>query len=60
MPKPEKDLNTLGRLVDHALQAAVQMDERTTIYLLSMASRDVMEKIEAANRTTTVPGDDAE
>ena len=60
MPKPEKDLNTLGRLVDHALQAAVQMDERTTIYLLSMASRDVMEKIEAANRTTTVPNDDAE
>jgi hypothetical protein len=60
MPKPEKDLNTLGRLVDHALQAAVQMDERTTIYLLSMASRDVMEKIEAANRTTTVPSDDAE
>jgi sensor histidine kinase regulating citrate/malate metabolism len=60
MPKPEKDLNTLGRLVDNALQAAVQMDERTTIYLLSMASRDVMEKIEAANRTTTVPSDDAE
>ena len=60
MQKPEKDLNTLGRLVDHALQAAVQMDERTTIYLLSMASRDVMEKIEAANRTTTVPSDDAE
>jgi hypothetical protein len=58
MPKPEKDLDTLSRLVDHALQAAVQMDETTTIYLLSMASQDVMEKIEAANRTTTAPSDD--
>jgi hypothetical protein len=56
----EKDLNTLGRLVDHALQAAVQMHETTTIYLLSMASQDVMEKIEAANRTTTAPSDDTE
>ena len=60
MTKPGKDLDTLSRLVDHALQAAVQMDERTTIYLLSMASRDVMEKIEASNRTTTAPSDDTE
>jgi hypothetical protein len=60
MPKPEKDLNTLSRLVDHALQAAVQMDETTTVFLLSMASQDVTEKIEAANRATTVPSDDDE
>jgi hypothetical protein len=60
MPKPEKDLNTLSRLVNHALQAAVQMGETTTIYLLSMASRDVTEKIEACNGTTTVPSDDTE
>jgi hypothetical protein len=60
MPTPEKDLDTLSRLVDHALQAAVQLDQKTTVFLLSMASRDVMEKIEAANRTTTVPGDDTE
>lgn len=58
MTRSEKDLNTLGRLVDHALQAAVQMDETTTIYLLSMASQDVTEKIAAANRTTTAPSDD--
>jgi hypothetical protein len=60
MTEPEKDLKTLSRLVDQALQAAVQMDETTTVFLLSMASQDVMEKIEAANRTTTVPSDDTE
>lgn len=58
MPKPEKDLNTLSRLVDHALQAAVQMDETTTVFLLSMARQDVIERIEAANRATTAPSDD--
>ena len=58
MTEPEKDLKTLSRLVDHALQAAVQMDETTTVFLLSMASQDVMEKIEAAHRTTTAPSDD--
>jgi hypothetical protein len=60
MRKPEKDLITLSRLIDHALQAAVQMDETTTVYLLSMASQDVTEKIEAANRTATVPSDETE
>jgi hypothetical protein len=34
------------------------MDETTTVFLLSMASQDVMEKIEAAHRTTTAPSDD--
>jgi hypothetical protein len=53
----EKDLNTLGRLVDHALQAAIQLEETTTIYLLSMASEEVSQRIEAAKRTTTVPDD---
>jgi hypothetical protein len=54
----EKDLNTLGRLVDHALQAAIQLDETTTIYLLSMASEEIAQRIEATNRTTTVPDDE--
>jgi len=58
MPKPERDLNTLSRLVDHALQAALQMDERTMVFLLSMASRDVTEKMAAADLTTTAPSDD--
>jgi hypothetical protein len=56
----EKDLNTLGRLVDHALQAAVQLDETATIYLLSMASEEISQRIEAASRTTTVPDEDDE
>jgi hypothetical protein len=54
----EKDLEVLGRLVDHALQAATQLGETATIYLLSMASEEVAQRIEAAKRTTTVPGDD--
>jgi hypothetical protein len=53
----EKDLITLSRLIDHALQAAVQLDETATIYLLSMASEEVSQRIEAAKRTTTVPDD---
>jgi len=60
MTEPEKDLKTLSRLVDHALQAAVQMDETTTVFLLSMARQDVMEKIEAASRSTMVPRNDTE
>jgi hypothetical protein len=54
----EKDLNTLGRLIDHALQAAVQLDETATIYLLSMASEEISQRIEATSRTTTVPDDE--
>lgn len=53
------DLNTLSRLIDNALAAAVQMDETTTVFLLSMASQDVTEKIEASN-CPTAPGDDTE
>ena len=48
MTEPEKNLKTLGRLAEHALQAAVQMDETPTVSLLSMASQDVMENIEYA------------
>jgi hypothetical protein len=54
----ENDLKVLGSLVDHALQAATQLDETATVYLLSMASEEVAQRIEAAKRTTTVRGDD--
>jgi hypothetical protein len=48
---PEKDLNKLSCMIEDALTVAVEMDEATTIYLLSMASIQVTEKIETANRT---------
>ncbi|HEV7600156.1 MAG TPA: hypothetical protein VGO49_07835 [Bradyrhizobium sp.] len=53
------DLNTLSRLIGDALAAAVQMDETTTVFLLSMASQDVTEKIAAAS-CPTAPGDDTD
>lgn len=48
---PEKDLNRLSRLVDEALAAAVQMGERTTALLLTMASLEVSHRIEAMDDT---------
>lgn len=45
---PEHDLSKLSRMIEDALVVAVEMDERTAIYLLSLASLDVTEKIEAA------------
>jgi hypothetical protein len=48
---PEKDLNTLSRLVDDALAAAVQMEEKTAALILSMASLEVSHRIEAIDDT---------
>jgi hypothetical protein len=42
---PEKDLSKLSRMIEDALVVAVEMDETTTIYLLSMASIEVTEKM---------------
>jgi hypothetical protein len=61
MSEPEKDLNTLSLLIDDALNAAVQMEETSSIFLLSMASLDVSQKIDAANLACpTAPSDDTE
>jgi hypothetical protein len=48
---PEKDLNRLSRLVDDALATAVQMDEKTAAFILSMASLEVSHQIEAIDNT---------
>lgn len=45
----EKDLSKLSRMIEDALVVAVEMDETTTVYLLSMASIEVTEKIQAAD-----------
>jgi hypothetical protein len=44
----EKDLSKLSRMIEDALVTAVEMGETTTVYLLSMASIEVTEKLEAA------------
>jgi hypothetical protein len=55
---PEKDLNKLSRMIEDSLALALEMDEATTIYLLSMTRLQVTEKIKAANHTTpTTPSD---
>jgi hypothetical protein len=41
----EKDLSKLSRMIEDALVIAVEMDETTAIYLLSMASIEVTEKM---------------
>jgi hypothetical protein len=48
---PEQDLSKLSRMIEDALVVAVEMDETTAIYLLSMASVELTEKIEAAGGT---------
>jgi hypothetical protein len=53
----QKDLSILNRLIEDALVVAVEMEEETTIYLLSMASIEVTERIRAVSRTVS---DDAE
>jgi hypothetical protein len=50
---PEKDLSKLSRMIEDALVVAVEMDETTTVYLLSMASIEVTEKLQAAESTTS-------
>jgi hypothetical protein len=47
----EQDLSKLNRLIEDALVIAVEMDETTAIYLLSMVSLELTEKIEAASST---------
>jgi hypothetical protein len=37
----QENVDTLGRLVDAALQLAVQIDQKTIAYLLSMVSIEV-------------------
>lgn len=54
---PEKDLSKLSRMIEDALVVAVEMNETTAVYLLSMASIDVIEKIQSSDRTAS---DDAE
>lgn len=46
---PEQDLSKLNRMIEDALVVAVEMDETTAIYLLSMVSLELTEKIEAAS-----------
>jgi hypothetical protein len=59
MTEPGKDFDTLSRLIQDALNAAMQLGETTTVYLLSMASLEVSEKMEAANLAApTAPCDD--
>jgi hypothetical protein len=47
----EQDLSKLSRMIEDALVVAVEMDEPTAIYLLSMVSLELTEKIEAASNT---------
>jgi hypothetical protein len=44
----QEDLDALSRLVDVALQLAVQIDQKTIAYLLSMVSIEVSSQIKAA------------
>ena len=47
----EQDLSRLSRMIDDALDVALEMDEATAAYLLSMASFEVTGKIEATGST---------
>jgi hypothetical protein len=40
-----EELNMLSRLIDDALQLAVELDETMAAYILSIASREVSERI---------------
>jgi len=41
-----EELNLLSRLIDDALQLAVKLDETMAAYILSIASRELSERIE--------------
>ena len=47
----EQDLSKLCRLIEDALDVALEMDETTAAYLLSMASFEVTGKIEPSGGT---------
>ena len=55
----EKDLSKLSRMIEDALVTAVEMNETTTVYLLSMASIEVTEKLEAAESATSEKAEQA-
>jgi len=46
MKTDREKLNMLSRLIDDALQLALQLDETMAAYILSIASREVSERIE--------------
>jgi hypothetical protein len=41
-----EELGMLGRLIDDALQLAVKLDETMAAHILSIASRELSERIE--------------
>jgi hypothetical protein len=43
-----EELSMLIRLIDDALQLAIELDETMAAYILSIASRQVSERIELA------------
>jgi hypothetical protein len=43
-----EDLNVLGRLIDGAIQLALELDETMTAHILSIACQEVSERIDAA------------
>jgi hypothetical protein len=47
MMAKREDLNMLGRLIDGAIQLALELDETMTAHILSIASQEVSERIEA-------------
>jgi|HubBroStandDraft_1064217.scaffolds.fasta_scaffold3877096_1 hypothetical protein len=48
----EENLRKLGCMIEEALTVAVELDETIIMYLLSMASIEATEKIEAASSVT--------
>jgi hypothetical protein len=46
MRADREKLNVLSRLIDDALQLALQLDETMAAHILSIASREVSERIE--------------
>jgi hypothetical protein len=48
MMAKREDLNMLRRLIDSALQLALELDETMTAHILSIARREVSERIKAA------------
>jgi hypothetical protein len=46
MRADREKLNMLSRLIDDALQLALQLDETMAAHILSIASREVSERIE--------------
>jgi hypothetical protein len=45
----QEKLSMLGRLIDDALKLAMEQDETMAAYILSIASREVSERIEQSD-----------